>query len=379
VTPTTIESTVPVDKTHDESQRNQVADAIERRTAEIVARWLEQVRKDADAAHVSLTDLQDGIAEYLHRLARLLRGRDPIARVATSAWNDIAREHALTRVRLGFDVAQLVHEIVTLRRLTAQVLRDEGLLSVPAIEIVTEIIDAAMTASLQSYVDFRDYAARRVEAEHIGFLTHDLKNPLGVAIMASEQLCDQAPSQEQRKLCEMIDRSLARLRRMIDEVLLTERLQAGAAELRPIEFTLQELFEDSLASFERRAQEKHIGLDVEFDPATELRADPNLTLSAVENLLDNAIKYTDAGTVTLRVEDHPDEVVFHVRDQCGGLSREQLEVIFEPFKRAHQTKPGSGLGLSITRRATEAQGGTIHAESGPAGCHFWFTLPKRHH
>jgi signal transduction histidine kinase len=236
-----------------------------------------------------------------------------------------------------------------------------------------------MAASLQSYVDFRDYAARRIEAEHIGFLTHELKNPLGVVMMASEQLCEQAPSQEQRKLCEMIERSLGRLRRMIDEVLMAERLQAGATEARPIELTLEELFEDSLESFRRRAQDKHIDLVVELDPATELRADPNLTLSAVENLLDNAIKYTDAGTVTLQVEDSPTEVVFHVRDQCGGLSREQLNVIFEPFKRAHQAKPGTGLGLSITRRAVEAQGGTIHAESSPPGCHFWFTLPKPHH
>jgi signal transduction histidine kinase len=370
---------VPVDQEYEESQRNQVADAIERHTAEIVARWLEQVRREADAAHVSLTDLQDGISEYLHRLATLLRGHDPIARVAASAWSDIAREHALTRVRLGFDVTQLVHEIVTLRRLTAHLLRDEGLLSFQAIELLTDLIDAAMTASLQSYVDFRDHAARRVEAEHIGFLTHDLKNPLGVVMVASEQLCEHARTPEQRKLCETIERNVGRLRKMIDEVLTTERLQAGAIESRPIDFTLHELFEDSLASFKRRAQEKHIGLDLELDPNIEIHADPTLTLSAVENLLDNAIKYTDAGTVRLDVEVQPTEVVFHVRDECGGLSPHQLEVIFEPFKRAHQTKPGAGLGLSITRRAIEAQGGTVHAESSPAGCHFWFTLPVHQH
>lgn len=370
---------MPVHQKSEECQRNQLADAIERRTTEIVARWLEHVRTEASAAHVPLTDLQDGISEYLRRLATLLRGEDPIARVAASAWSDIAKEHALTRVRLGFDVTQLVREIVTLRRLTAQIFREEGLLSFSAIELLTDLIDAAMAASLQSYVDFRDYAARRIEAEHIGFLTHELKNPLGVLMMASGQLCEQALSQEQRGLCNMIERSIGRLRTMIDEVLMTERLQAGALEPRPIDFTLEELLKGSLESFRRRAQEKHIALDVNFDIATELRADPNLTLSAVENLLDNAVKYTDSGAVRFDVDDDPAEIVFHVRDNCGGLSQEQLSVIFEPFKRAHQTKPGTGLGLSITRRSIEAQGGTIHAESSTAGCHFWFTLPKRHH
>jgi signal transduction histidine kinase len=98
----------------------------------------------------------------------------------------------------------------------------------------------------------------------------------------------------------------------------------------------------------------------------------------VQNLVDNAVKFTDHGEVTFRVELLDGEVVFHVRDSCAGIDAEELRLIFEPFRRGHSGKAGTGLGLTIARHAVEAQGGTIHVESTPGvGCHFWFTLPRR--
>jgi hypothetical protein len=106
--------------------------------------------------------------------------------------------------------------------------------------------------------------------------------------------------------------------------------------------------------------------------------DPVLTRAAVQNLVENAVKYTDEGLVELSLEDRPREVVIHVRDTCHGVSPEELETIFEPFSRGHSRKPGTGLGLAIARRSIEAQGGRIQAESpGDRGCHFWITLPKQ--
>jgi len=354
---------------------------IEHRAEDIVDRWLQQVRAGATASRVPRTDLSDGIRDYLRHLGELLRGGQPLDGIGLSVWGDVARAHALTRVRLGFDVTQLFHELVILRRVTTHVLREEGLWDGKQAEGIlddlNDLIDAAIYSSIKSYIDFRDYATRRAEAEHIGFLIHELKNPLGAAVIATEQLRAQDLSPEQRRLCEILDRNIDRIRRMIDDVLLAERLQVGEVQSRPIEVTLGPLFKDAVEVFQRVASGKGLELKVTCDPSLTLRADPNLTLSATENLLDNAIKYTDAGEVTFDVEDHAGEVVFHVRDQCSGLSPAELRVIFEPFKRAHFGKPGTGLGLAIARRAVEAQGGTIHAESSAeAGCHFWFTLPR---
>jgi signal transduction histidine kinase len=106
--------------------------------------------------------------------------------------------------------------------------------------------------------------------------------------------------------------------------------------------------------------------------------DPLLTRSAIQNLADNAVTYTDLGGVDLSVEDQGEAFRLHLRDSCGGISPQELRTIFEPFERGHSGKAGTGLGLAIARRAVEAQGGSIHAEStGTHGCHFWIDLPKR--
>jgi hypothetical protein len=108
-----------------------------------------------------------------------------------------------------------------------------------------------------------------------------------------------------------------------------------------------------------------------------LAVDIDLTRSALQNLAENAVKYTDEGEVNISITDEGDEVVVDVRDTCKGLSPEELGTIFEPFKRGRTEKTGTGLGLAIARRAVEAQGGRIHAEStGASGCHFSVRLPR---
>jgi signal transduction histidine kinase len=133
-----------------------------------------------------------------------------------------------------------------------------------------------------------------------------------------------------------------------------------------------------VASARQTAQQKGLRLEADFDPNLELEVDPVLTRSAVQNLLENAVKYTDEGEVRLAIEDHGSEIVVHVRDSCHGLSPEELRTVFEPFARGHTKAPGTGLGLAIARRAIQVQGGRLEAESpGDSGCHFWITLPKR--
>ena len=105
--------------------------------------------------------------------------------------------------------------------------------------------------------------------------------------------------------------------------------------------------------------------------------DPQLTSSALFNLLENAVKYTDEGRVVVEADLGPDGVVVHVRDNCPGIPEEELKTIFDPFERGGSDKPGTGLGLAIARRALEAEGGTLGGESkGERGCHFWMTLPS---
>jgi signal transduction histidine kinase len=164
---------------------------------------------------------------------------------------------------------------------------------------------------------------------------------------------------------------------MIDSVLLNEKLDAGNFQKHPSDVRLGDLVEPAIEAARMTAQRKRVAFRVDYDPELRVHVDATLTRSVIENLADNAAKYTDAGSIDLVVEERTDAIVIHTRDTCHGLSSEELRTIFEPFRRGRTRQSGTGLGLSIARRAIEVQGGSIHAESPePTGCHFWVELPK---
>jgi signal transduction histidine kinase len=352
---------------------------IEAAAPEIERRWLEQVQRDVAEAHgVELTQLRDGIPDYLSAMVRLLKGGnlELLAGHASSAWADVAREHGITRVRIGFDISQLIHEFVVLRRVISDVAdRDLGLAT--AKSLIGEIVEAAIAVAVKAYVDARDIEARRTQAESIAFLTHELRNPLTSALLTASRLRSQARPEDAR-LVETLERNLERLNELIDGVLLTQKLDAGQMEVTPSDVELGPLLDSALEAARKVAEAKRLAFHASYDPGLTARLDPVLTRSAIANLVDNAVKYTDAGEVDVEVLDRRDEILVNVRDTCSGLSAEELRTIFDPFKRGRSTQGGTGLGLAIARRAVEAQGGSIRGESpGTTGCRFSITLPKR--
>jgi signal transduction histidine kinase len=378
--PQFIPSGTPVDMPEQpEHVRARLAAAIKRRRGDIMQRWLERVTRDCQVSGVSLTDLRNALPDYLDKLqAELIRDQVTLEESGSSAWTDIAREHAVTRVRLGFDISQLVHEFIILRRVLQEIAEEETVFGSHQEPILAELVEAAIAVAVQSYVQARDYEGRRSQAANIGFITHELRNPLNVAMLAASLLRPELTTDVQRQLVERIERNQRRLRELIDAVLDSQKLEAGQVRSQPSRLKLPDLLGEVVSSARTLAEDKGLRLEAVYHGDLELETDPLLTRSAVQNVLDNAIKYTDEGLVELTAEGRPDEVVIHVRDSCHGLSREELATIFEPFARGHTRIPGTGLGLAIARRAIETQGGRVEAESpGERGCHFWITLPRR--
>jgi signal transduction histidine kinase len=163
---------------------------------------------------------------------------------------------------------------------------------------------------------------------------------------------------------------------LIASVLLTERLEAGEQRAHPVPVSLRQVVEGAVEAARRLAQEKQLAFRLTYNPDLPVHVDPILTRSAVQNLADNAAKYTDAGQIEVAVSVENGDLVVDVRDTCHGLSPEELKTIFEPFRRGRTHQAGTGLGLAIARRAVEAQGGSITAtSSGSYGCHFSIRLP----
>jgi len=209
---------------------------------------------------------------------------------------------------------------------------------------------------------------------------HDLLNPLSAMRMAAIRFRRAVPNEASAAL-DVLERNGQRMEALIEGVLSMGRLHAEEIEAHVVDVELGELLDRAVADARMAAEAKGLMLAAEYDPKLLVRADRTLAASAVQNLLDNAVKYTDAGEIHVSAEASDDRVALHVRDNCSGLSEEELRIAFQPLERGRtRGKPGSGLGLAIARHAIEAQGGTIGAES-PAerGCHFWITLPRSVH
>jgi signal transduction histidine kinase len=360
-----------------EARRKGLAVAIERHQPEIINRWLDRVRDDTEKAghDVNPSELRDGIGDYLKNLADALRNSESAEMGGTDAWKRVAREHALTRVRLGFDIDQLVHEFVTLRRVAQEIAVDPS--DGPQIVMLADLIDAAIATSVKSYVESRDYRTRQQEEEHLGFLTHELRNPLTTASLAASQLRkDSGLSPTSQRVLDLLEHGLGRTKELIEQALLAGKLEVGQAQPVFEDLRAADVIEEALTAAGAEALRKGIVLEAKFDHQIVVRADAKLIVSAIQNLADNAVKFTDHGTVEISVEGRGSQAVIHVRDNCPGIAPAELEKIFEPYERGSSEKPGTGLGLAIARRAITLMGGTIGAESqGRQGCHFWITVP----
>ena len=372
-------STEATERDRDRDARTRLASTIDSRREEIEQRWLARIPTSVKGRPLDSSELRNSMPEYLVRLAEGLRGSASVEAGGSSSWENVAKEHAETRVRLGFDIDQLVDEFIILRRVLFDVIEEEhgSMFSIRDTATLADLIDGAIEAAVTSYVHSRDSELRRQQAEHIGFLTHELRNPLNTAMLGMARLRRTLSlSPEHVRTFDMIERNQRRIAELIDGVLLLERDQ-HALEPRQTVSTLRELLGEPIATATVAAESKRLRFDSRFDPDLAVYADPALAASAVDNVLQNAIKYTDEGYVELAAEDGATDIVIHVRDSGPGISAEDLQRIFEPFHRGDSRKPGSGLGLAIARRALEVQGGTIQAEAGrEEGCHFWLTLPK---
>ncbi|HEY3497286.1 MAG TPA: ATP-binding protein, partial [Polyangiaceae bacterium] len=159
-----------------------------------------------------------------------------------------------------------------------------------------------------------------------------------------------------------------RVEGLISQTLLAVQLRAGLIpepkRIRVADF-LQELVESAVT-------ERNVWLSLEVDPSLEVEADERLLVSAVSNLVQNALKFTHPnGMVILRGRHETSSVVIEVEDQCSGLPTDKVEELLQPNVQPGEDRRGLGLGLSITREAVEAQGGKLVVKNIPGrGCIF---------
>jgi signal transduction histidine kinase len=228
-------------------------------------------------------------------------------------------------------------------------------------------------------------AADAAKTAFLRTMSHELRTPLN-AILGYEQLLEAGISgpvtEQQLAQLKRIHRSARHLLTLVDDVLTLGRADAALMVHATESVSIPELVASALEMVEEEAREKGLLLRTPPVPAVTLDTDAGRLRQILINLLANAVKFTEAGTVTVTVDVDEHLVAFVVSDTGIGLEPDQLERAFEPFWQAEQTvtrtRGGAGLGLSVSRQLARILGGDVNVESEPGrGSTFTLTIPRR--
>jgi signal transduction histidine kinase len=213
------------------------------------------------------------------------------------------------------------------------------------------------------------------EAKRQGFFVHELRNHLQTALLAF-QVVKSGEVGVSGSTIGVLERSLVGLRDLIDRSVSEVRLTAGVYHKERIR--VADLIEEMeiVASMEATRRGLQFGVE-RADNELLVDVDRQLFASAISNLLQNAFKFTRPSShVWLRTRPQADRVSIEIEDECGGLPPGATEALFRPFEQRGANRAGMGLGLAISRKAVEADGGKIWVRDIPGkGCVFIIDMP----
>jgi signal transduction histidine kinase/CheY-like chemotaxis protein len=228
--------------------------------------------------------------------------------------------------------------------------------------------------------------ANRAKSAFLANMSHEIRNPLNGILGTIELVLESKLDPEQTELVKLASRSAANLLDIVNDILDISKIEAGGVELQCVPFTLQQALGDSLKVLAHRARERKLEFHYRDDCALDhaLLGDPGRLRQIVINLVGNAIKFTERGSVWLNVSSverlaRTVRLRFSVRDSGIGISKAQLKRLFQPFVQAdasisHQYG-GTGLGLAISLGLVNAMKGRIWVESElGVGSEFFFEV-----
>ncbi|MFN2644013.1 MAG: sensor histidine kinase [Burkholderiales bacterium] len=342
-------------------------------------------------------ELEHGIPLFLDQLTEALRVEQssapmqsrkvpgPAGGGATPVASEIvlsAALHGFELLKCGFTVDQVVHGYGDLcQAITDLAYEQAAAIEVDEFRTLNRCLDDAIAGAVTEFSFQRDILLEekgsQTQNERLGCFVHELRNLLNTATLAVTAI-KAGNLGVSGATGAVLDRSLIGLRTLIDRSMIEVRASAGApARLR--RFSLASLMGEIKISAALEAQ----ALGCEFSIAgvqnnLAVDVDRELFLSAMGNLLQNAFKFTAPRTkVSLSAHARAERILIEVADHCGGLPPGKAQRLFVPFTQGGRDRSGVGLGLSIARRAIEANQGTLGVRDVPGvGCVFTIDLPR---
>jgi signal transduction histidine kinase len=327
-------------------------------------------------------ELWYGIPLFLDQLINALRLEQDSGGWSPSDIAKSAAQHGSELFRQGFTVGQVVYDYGDLcQAITDLAVEQNAAISPAEFRTLNRCLDNAIADAVTEFGHQREELTSDVHMrstnERLGILAHELRNLVHRAIISVAAMKEGSVGLGGATGA-LLDRSLMGLRDLVDRTLVDVRLTAGLSERRERIGVADFIAEVQVAATIEAASRdlEFIVAPIEKDLAVE--GDRQILAAAVANVLQNAVKFTRPHSrVALQAYAAADRILIGVEDECGGLPDGKTEEIFRPFTQFGAERAGLGLGLAISRRGVEANGGKLHVRDLPGtGCVFTIELPR---
>ena len=219
--------------------------------------------------------------------------------------------------------------------------------------------------------------SNRLKSAFLANMSHEIRTPLNAIVGFSSILASGEQDPEKREYLGLIEDNNALLLQLISDILDLSKIEAGTLEFNDSEFDLNQMMNELQTTVAHRMEPKGVRVAVECGlPECRIRTEKNRLMQVLNNLLSNAEKFTERGSITLSYELRDKMLHFSVSDTGRGIPADKKNAVFGRFVKLNSFAQGTGLGLSICQMIVEHMGGTIGVESEEGkGSNFWFTIP----
>ncbi len=230
---------------------------------------------------------------------------------------------------------------------------------------------------------FRKMAeANRMKEDFIDLIVHQIRSPLVNLRWGFEELVSDRETKEKwEETLSSLQGNVGRISEMVDNLLYISQIDHEGVEFKSESFSLKNLIEEVLREY--KGNDSRVNIKSFVEDASYVKSDPSQLKIVMDNLVSNAVKYTDrGGDVEVRLKEEKERFIFSVKDSGIGIPKEEQKKVFEKFERASNVcrtkKPGSGLGLFLAREIMKKLEGDIGFESKQGeGTTFWISIPKK--
>lgn len=317
---------------------------------------------DISQSKPTSAQLEQGLPEFYDHLVKVLKEQAAGGGKAEAYSAPSTTRHGKESMRLGYTLSQVVHGYGVICQAITETAQETGAEITPGeFSTLNLSLDVAIAEAVTGFAESSREADTLDPTRRIGLLVHELRNCLACALVA-HSLVKSGTVGSAGRTNAVLEKNLRRMQ------------SDPRAYRRPM--LLIEAVEEVEITADEEARLRGLTLSVAVDPRLQVEVDRNYLVSALANIVQNAIKFSErGGTISLRAVEGEKTVALEIEDRCGGLPKGKLDELRRPFTQKNGDP--AGLGLAISRRAIALNGGTLSVRDLPGqGCVFSITLPK---